>query len=172
MKRVIRTFCKTVYTCTSILCYFTGVAYVFFTFSGFCASQLVKLVQFPFYSKKWKGGISEFFRNTVHKLACTPILCYFTCVAYVVSMSFCAPPPCAKSWRRYCKPATRWMNSVESIDFAADACSHVRHRCSRFIRHHSVSSVSTLVRRRRWCYTRPNSRVSQVGFERSTYMQY
>ena len=57
--------------------------------------------------KKMKGGISEFFCNTVHKLACTPILCYFKCVAYVVSMSFCASPPCAKSWRRYCKPATR-----------------------------------------------------------------
>ena len=66
--------------------------------SGFCVPQLLKLVYFSFYWKKWKGFIGFFLWHSVYM---TPILCYLMRVTWVVLMSFCAPPR-AKSWRRHC----------------------------------------------------------------------
>jgi len=50
---------------------------------------------FHFIEKNEKG-ISDSFVTQ-----CSHILCYFTYVTQVISMSFCGPPR-AKSWRRRC----------------------------------------------------------------------
>ena len=54
--------------------------------SWFWVPQLLKLVYFSFYWKKWKARLYQIFCNSVYL---TPYLCYFTCVTRYSDVVLC-----------------------------------------------------------------------------------